>query len=105
MVFGSSDDTLSESEAREKWLLLVVSGLFFSLGSYGSDACDFTSVHVCISASILTDSFCFDMYLAFVRAFEDPLPPPMCRCMPMLSDELLGYVHLLLLCLISRFGI
>eukprot|EP01035_Chromulina_nebulosa_P019784 gene19784-25724_t len=60
-ILGDDDSILSKQEFRVAWILLVMSGVFFTLGS-----------------------------LAFVRAMNDPPMKPLFRCYHISTDELLG---------------
>ena len=56
-----NDDTLPALSFYETWIMLVISGFFYTLGSY-----------------------------AFVRAFREPQVSPMCSCKLFSTDELVG---------------
>ena len=59
--FETTDDTLPVLEFTETWAMLIISGFFFTLGSY-----------------------------CFVRAFEEPEKHPLFTWRHFASDELLG---------------
>mmetsp|Transcript_964 Transcript_964/g.964 ORF Transcript_964/g.964 Transcript_964/m.964 type:complete len:321 (-) Transcript_964:227-1189(-) len=60
-IFQATDDTLPVLDFYSTWALLIVSGFFFTVGSY-----------------------------AFVRAFEEPPKPPLFTWKHFETDELLG---------------
>jgi hypothetical protein len=60
-IFQATDDTLPVMDFYSTWALLIVSGFFFTVGSY-----------------------------AFVRAFEEPPKPPLFTWKHFETDELLG---------------
>jgi hypothetical protein len=60
-IFQANDDTLPVLDFYSTWALLIVSGFFFTVGSY-----------------------------AFVRAFEEPPKPPLFTWKHFETDELLG---------------
>lgn len=60
-IFKATDDTLPVLDFYSTWALLIISGFFFTIGSY-----------------------------AFVRAFEEPPKPPLFTWKHVESDELLG---------------
>jgi hypothetical protein len=60
-IFQATDDTLPVMDFYSTWALLIISGFFFTVGSY-----------------------------AFVRAFEEPPKPPIFTWKHFETDELLG---------------
>lgn len=60
-ALGDDDSSLGRTEFRIEWALLLISGAFFSLGSY-----------------------------AFVRAMHEPHMKPMCTIYHIHTDELIG---------------
>jgi hypothetical protein len=58
---GAGDDTLPALSFYGTWVMLAVSGVFFSVGSY-----------------------------AFTRAFQEPANAPFCSCRHFATDELVG---------------